>query len=214
MTQSNVVEMKQPKETKPVMMHKRRNEIFLHLAKLCDNLSLRQYGTVIGIRRNRAYVTDGYYCLRWIPSGYIGDDCTLTAQLTESSIKYPDVESVWKPVEVTGSMQSHFFVPGASAQIEAMRKFLKPSWRGEICLVARINTQTGITLHPTSKEMKKQEKGKYDVIVNPLLIMKAVKGLPKGALCSRVDVYPESELVKISFEDGAEIFEILLVGIQ
>lgn len=175
------------------------NAVLLGLAKAIDKSSPRIYAQVIGIKNNRAYVTDGYSLIRWCPEYSIGPDRSLSPSLNDSSVNYPNVESVFPTTEGT--------TLEAPDRLDALLKVLKPSWH-DTPVVLQIDGQS-LSLVP--HEEKKQHPG---VIFNLRLLVQCAKGMPKNATCLKATLSDCQEKLTLEFDTPSGKYEILLVAMR
>lgn len=177
---------------------KRENEILLTMAKALDKYSPRNYGTVIGIVDGKAYVTDGFSLLRWLPIGHLGDDKTLRADLSESPVKYPGVKAVL-PTDAGETINHECF--------NNLRKFLKSSWKGMPVHLRILNKEVSLVPETRTESISGH-------LFNPQLFIKNCKGLPKEAVCTGATLHTNGEILKLTFLADVGEFEMILVALR
>ena len=75
----------------------------LTMAKTLDKHSPRRYGNAIGIQEGKAYTTDGFSLLRWVPTvSFEFDDRAYSPDLVPVEVNYPKAGNVFP----TGSGES------------------------------------------------------------------------------------------------------------
>lgn len=174
------------------------NKVFLTMAKAIDKNSPRNYANVIGIMNNAAYVTDGYFLLRWAPAHHIGPNRTLTPELADSAVAYPNVESAL-PREGTNEIPY-------PERIDSLTAVLKPSWQGMPVVLQVHAGQLVLTPY--------EEKTTYSgSIFNPRLLMQALKGIPKRT-CTKIELSTCEEKLLLTFDTPEGEFQVLLVAIR
>lgn len=171
------------------------NATLLQMAKSTDKNSLRNYGTVIGIQNGRAYTTDGFSMLRWIPNEKIPGEKSLNTDLSESPVRFPKAEAVFPNTPGTGVKTELFEDLPKSAKIGIGRYFL-----------IEVNGQEA-RLIPECEE--KNPKWKY---FNPSLFLGRVKGIPRNAKLNHVKIHDDVLIANYLGDHGE--FDIVLVAIR
>lgn len=179
----------------------------MRLTKSLEKHSPRNYGTVIGIKNGKAYVTDGFGLLRWTPNDQIGEDRVLDSNLYPSSVKYPNVEGIWP----TGPKRD-LDEPG---QFDIFLRHIKSTNRN-LYITIKHGQEPAILSHSMGEGVdglfKRHGLTDQDKVFNLGILTRNARGLHKDAHCTKAELYADG-LLKLTFDSPWGKYELLGVAI-
>lgn len=137
------------------------------MAAALDKSNPRAYGTCVGLRAGGACITDGFGLLEYRANEDLaGRDETLDRNLFPSEVKFPQWQSV-----IAASVKSEARPCDGEAVLALTETFRAPKRDRQIYMVIDATGRPSIQIDPCGASL---------FAVNPALIAKFRKGIPKG----------------------------------